>query len=68
MIHHSAEDILVIKDAANPTWIFVAEVTEVDGRYVLLTIQKDTSRVSMSVLRFVNVQADHGSLRNISSG
>ncbi|TCD60280.1 hypothetical protein EIP91_010432 [Steccherinum ochraceum] len=38
-----SEDVLVMKDEANPTWIFGAEVSEVDGRYLILSILRDTS-------------------------
>ena len=33
------------KDETNPTWMWGTEITEVDGRYLMLTITKDTSRV-----------------------
>ncbi|TCD62958.1 hypothetical protein EIP91_006189 [Steccherinum ochraceum] len=39
-----SEDILVMKDASNPTWMFGIEITEVDGRYAIMTTTKDTSR------------------------
>ena len=41
----SAEDVLVYKDGSNPTWMWGTEVTEVDGRYLMLSVTKDTSRV-----------------------
>ena len=41
----SAEDVLVYKDESNPTWMWGTEVTEVDGRYLMLSVTKDTSRV-----------------------
>jgi hypothetical protein len=42
---HTAEDILVYKDDANPEWFWAAEISELDGRYVILSVAKDTSRV-----------------------
>ncbi|OCH85438.1 hypothetical protein OBBRIDRAFT_859242 [Obba rivulosa] len=39
-----AEDILVYKDDSNPEWMWGTEITEIDGRYMLMTIRKDTSR------------------------
>ncbi|KAH8092482.1 prolyl oligopeptidase [Cristinia sonorae] len=39
-----SEDILVVKDDANPTYMFGTEISEIDGRYLLLTISRDTSR------------------------
>ncbi|EMD31833.1 hypothetical protein CERSUDRAFT_88707 [Gelatoporia subvermispora B] len=39
-----AEDILVHKDDSNPEWMWGAEITEIDGRYVMISITKDTSR------------------------
>lgn len=49
-IDRIAEDILVLKDPSNPEWMWAAEVSEVDGRYLLVSISKDTSRVSFSVV------------------
>ena len=40
------EDILVYKDDSNPEWFWGAEVSEEDGRYLILYVSKDTSRVS----------------------
>ncbi|THH29783.1 hypothetical protein EUX98_g4402 [Antrodiella citrinella] len=39
-----SEDILVLKDPSNPTWMFNAEITDIDGKYAIVTIRKDTSR------------------------
>jgi hypothetical protein len=40
-----ADDILVIKDPEHPDWMWSAAVSEVDGRYLELTVSKDSSRV-----------------------
>ncbi|THH14599.1 hypothetical protein EUX98_g9591 [Antrodiella citrinella] len=40
-----AEDVLAFKDESNPSWVYSAEVTPVDGKYVIVTIAKDTSWV-----------------------
>ncbi|TBU27685.1 prolyl oligopeptidase [Dichomitus squalens] len=42
-----SEDVLVYKDASNPEWMWGSEVTEVDGRYLLLSIRRDTSRKNL---------------------
>ncbi|KAJ3553954.1 hypothetical protein NM688_g3348 [Phlebia brevispora] len=42
-----SEDILVYKDDSQPDWFYGTEVTEVDGRYVLMSISKDTSRKNL---------------------
>jgi len=39
-----AEDILVVKDDENPEWMWSADISEVDGRYLILYINKDTDR------------------------
>ncbi|KAJ3476870.1 hypothetical protein NLI96_g10855 [Meripilus lineatus] len=39
-----SEDVLVLKDPSNPEWMWGAEISEVDGRYLLVTISRDTSR------------------------
>ncbi|CAL1703361.1 unnamed protein product [Somion occarium] len=41
------EDILVHKDPKNPEWMWGADVTEVDGRYLILSISRDTSRKNL---------------------
>lgn len=41
----TAEDVLVMKDASNRDWMWGTQVTELDGRYVALHVNKDTSRV-----------------------
>ncbi|KZT12672.1 uncharacterized protein LAESUDRAFT_718954 [Laetiporus sulphureus 93-53] len=42
-----SEDVLIQKDASNPEWMWHAEVTELDGRYMILTISQDTSRKNL---------------------
>jgi hypothetical protein len=34
-----------MKDDENPEWVWSADITEVDGRYLLLYISKDMARV-----------------------
>ena len=36
---------MVIKDDDNPEWLWSVDITEVDGRYLLLYTSKDTARV-----------------------
>jgi prolyl oligopeptidase len=40
-----ADDILVMKDPQNPTYMWSMGVSEKDGRFLALTVRKDTSRV-----------------------
>ncbi|KAI0346955.1 hypothetical protein BDW22DRAFT_1321836 [Trametopsis cervina] len=42
-----SEDILVYKDDSNPEWFWSAEVSEVDGRYLILSVSRDTSRKNL---------------------
>ncbi|KAI0092497.1 prolyl oligopeptidase [Irpex rosettiformis] len=42
-----SEDILVYKDDANPEWFWGSDISEVDGRYLVLSIAKDTSRKNL---------------------
>ncbi len=35
------------KDESNPEWMWGTQVTELDGRYLLLSIRRDTSRVRL---------------------
>ncbi|KAI0722036.1 prolyl oligopeptidase [Cerioporus squamosus] len=42
-----SEDVLVYKDESNPEWMWGTEITEVDGRYLLLSIRRDTSRKNL---------------------
>jgi prolyl oligopeptidase len=42
-----AEDVLVMKDEANPTWMWAAGVSDPDGRYLILNISRDTARKSL---------------------
>lgn len=39
-----SEDILLLKDPENPTWMWGTEISEVDGKYLILTISRDTAR------------------------
>ncbi|KAI0637652.1 prolyl oligopeptidase [Trametes polyzona] len=39
-----SEDVLVYKDESNPEWMWHVEVTELDGRYLILSVTRDTSR------------------------
>ena len=41
------DDILVMKDPENPLWMWHPVITELDGRYIVLSITKDTSRVRL---------------------
>ena len=41
-----AEDILVLKDEEHPTWQWSAGISEVDGRYLEISVIRDTSRAS----------------------
>lgn len=40
-----AKDILVLKDPEHPDWMWSASVSELDGRYLVLYINKDSARV-----------------------
>ncbi|KAI0761741.1 hypothetical protein BC629DRAFT_1443455 [Irpex lacteus] len=42
-----SEDILVYKDDANPEWFWGTDISEVDGRYLVLSVAKDTSRKNL---------------------
>ena len=44
-----AEDILVHKDDEHPEWMWAAEVSELDGKYLTLYSSRDTSRVGLSI-------------------
>ncbi|GJJ16277.1 hypothetical protein Clacol_010573 [Clathrus columnatus] len=39
-----SEDILIAEDPNNPEYMFDMEVSEVDGKYLILSIRRDTSR------------------------
>ena len=41
----SDEDLLIIKDDEHPEYRWATEVSEVDGRYLMLTVMRDISRV-----------------------
>ena len=58
LIFALAEDILVYKDESNPEWMWGTEITEVDGRYLLLSIRRDTSRVCVTISRQPSFSAD----------
>ncbi|EGN96818.1 hypothetical protein SERLA73DRAFT_124603 [Serpula lacrymans var. lacrymans S7.3] len=49
--HHigtqQSEDILVIKDAEHPEWMWGASVSEVDGRYLVLYVSRDTAKKNL---------------------
>lgn len=34
------------KDDANPEWFWGAEISEEDGRYLIMSVSRDTARVS----------------------
>lgn len=40
-----AEDTLVMKDETNPTYMWGTGISEIDGKYLELTISKDTAPV-----------------------
>lgn len=42
-----SEDILVVKDAEHPEWMWGAEVSELDGRYLYLSVVRDTARKNL---------------------
>ncbi|OBZ71845.1 Prolyl endopeptidase [Grifola frondosa] len=42
-----SEDVLVHKDEAHPEWMWGTEVTEVDGRFAILSVRRDTSRKNL---------------------
>lgn len=42
-----SEDILVMKSDENPEWMFSTEVSEMDGKYLSLYINRDTARKNM---------------------
>lgn len=41
----AAEDILIVKDDTHPDWMWYMGVSEVDGRYLILSVSQDTARV-----------------------
>jgi prolyl oligopeptidase len=41
-------DLLVMKDSENPSFMWGTTVSERDGRYLALTIRRDSSRVSIN--------------------
>ena len=44
-VQRSAADILILKDPENPDWMWSVSISELDGRYLELSISKDSSRV-----------------------
>ncbi|KZT74475.1 hypothetical protein DAEQUDRAFT_720646 [Daedalea quercina L-15889] len=38
-----ADDILVLKDELHPEWMWHMEVSEIDGRYLILSVSRDTA-------------------------
>lgn len=45
---HVAEDLLVMENPDQPEWLWGAGVSEADGRWLELSVSKDTSRVRCS--------------------
>ena len=50
-----AQDILVIKDAENREWMWEASISELDGRYLFLSVTRDTARVCIFPSEFLRV-------------
>ncbi|KAI0081447.1 hypothetical protein K474DRAFT_1587789 [Panus rudis PR-1116 ss-1] len=42
-----SEDVLVYKDSEHPEWMWGASISEVDGRYLMLSVSRDTSRKNL---------------------
>ncbi|KAG6331834.1 hypothetical protein ID866_7256 [Astraeus odoratus] len=42
-----SEDILVMKDAEHPDWMWEASISELDGRYLYLSVVRDTARKNL---------------------
>lgn len=53
-IPDSAEDILVHSDKENPEWMWGVDITE-DGKYLILYVMKDTSRVKQTLSRQLGI-------------
>lgn len=47
------------KDDANPEWLWGTEISEVDGRYLIMSVAKDTSRVISYLPSFPDVNGPH---------
>jgi hypothetical protein len=45
---HVAEDLLVMENPDQPEWLWGAGISEVDGRWLELSVSRDTSRVCRS--------------------
>ena len=44
---HAAEDLLVMENPDQPEWLWGVAVSEVDGRWLELSVSRDTSRVCL---------------------
>ena len=44
-----------MKDASNRDWMWSTQISETDGRYLILYVSKDTSRVCASLLPFIRM-------------
>ncbi|EPT03158.1 hypothetical protein FOMPIDRAFT_1035541 [Fomitopsis schrenkii] len=42
-----SEDILIVKDDTHPDWMWYMGVSEVDGRYLILSVSQDTARKNL---------------------
>ncbi|KAN0088402.1 Prolyl oligopeptidase, N-terminal beta-propeller domain containing protein, partial [Tylopilus felleus] len=42
-----SQDVLVIKDAEHREWMWATSVSELDGRYLFLTVSRDTARKNL---------------------
>lgn len=42
-----SEDILVLRDAEHPEWMWEASVSELDGRYLYMSVVRDTARKNL---------------------
>lgn len=40
-----AQDVLVMKDSEHGEWMWAASISELDGRYLFLSVSRDTARV-----------------------
>ncbi len=64
----SADDVLVYKDETNPEWMWGTQITEVDGRYLLLSIRRDTSRVCLQFYSWLWTLTAHSRYRKTFFG
>ena len=44
---------MVIKDAENREWMWGTSISELDGRYLFLSVYRDTARVCIFFLRLI---------------